>query len=682
MPRPIVSKEFYVPVLILFAVLLVLMPRNPKFNYDYKKGSPWNYETLIAQFDFPILKTEAQIQEQREKAGSSVVPYYRWSDDVVARNLKAAQRLQFGDSKVKDAAIDAMNAVYSKGIVPDEGVRTDKNVDASSAVLFIQKDKRAQKYPATEVYLQSEARDKLLSLVTQEVGRGNVDSLLHASGIYDLIVPNLMYDKQTTQLIHAESADDISPTIGFVNAGDLIVSQGEMVTSEIAQVLDSYKAEYEDSVGSIGPGILRWLGNGILALALIAAFLLTLYITYPEIFKESNSFAYLVLVFGIAAVGAILGSKLSGQVIYMIPFTLTALYLQAFFKNKVILPICILSLIPLLAFAHDGVVLFVMFTVAQIVCIFTFSYFSRGWRQFINAGIVFLTLLVVYFAFRLIDMVNGNAYFAVIYLFVGSFLAVAGYPLVYLFEKLFNLVSSSRLQELCDTNNPLLQKLEATAPGTFQHSLQVMSMADACARAIGANVLLVRAGALYHDLGKMENPQCFIENESLVPGQAGEYHKNLTAKESARDIIRHVDDGLAIADKARLPQVIKDFISSHHGTALTGYFYNKWVNSGGDPEDKADFTYHGCKPRTREEMILMLCDTIEAASRSLTERTPEAFSTLVNRMVDAKMRDGQCERCELSIKDLNVVREVVKTYLGQLYHGRVAYPKRKQKTTK
>ena len=143
-----------------------------------------------------------------------------------------------------------------------------------------------------------------------------------------------------------------------------------------------------------------------------------------------------------------------------------------------------------------------------------------------------------------------------------------------------------------------------------------------------------------------------------------------------------MDDGLAIADKARLPQVIKDFISSHHGTALTGYFYNKWVNSGGDPEDKADFTYHGCKPRTREEMILMLCDTIEAASRSLTERTPEAFSTLVNRMVDAKMRDGQFERCELSIKDLNVVREVVKTYLGQLYHGRVAYPKRKQKTTK
>ena len=201
MSRPLVSKEIYVPVLILFAVLLVLMPRNPKFNYDYKKGSPWNYETLIAQFDFPILKTEAQMQEQREKAGSSVVPYYRWSDDIVGRNLKAAQRLSFGDSRVKNAAIDAMTAVYSKGIVPDEGVRIDKNVDVSNAVLFIQKDKRAQKYPVTEVYLQSEARDKLLSLVTQEVGGANVDSLLLASGIYDLVVPNLEYDKQTTQLI-------------------------------------------------------------------------------------------------------------------------------------------------------------------------------------------------------------------------------------------------------------------------------------------------------------------------------------------------------------------------------------------------------------------------------------------------------------------------------------------------
>lgn len=661
---------------ILFLVLLIALPRNPKFNYDYKKGSPWSYETLISQFDFPILKTEEQLQEQ--KAASYTVPYYKFSEEVVAENMKKAEALDIGSQALKSKAIAVMDELYSKGIVSDEGVKVDKNAVSEAAdVLYIQRNKRAQKFPSTEVYREAEARDRLLSAVSAAVKDVNVDSVLRESGAYELIVPNLLYDKQTTQLVHAEATEAVSPTQGFVSSGELIVSQGEIVTEEIAQLLDSYKAEYEASVGSSGPGVLRWTGNAILVLALLVALCLSIYFTSPSLFSEFNRFAYLLFIFALASLMALSVRKINPQLLYLMPFTLPAVYLTAFFRNKVIVPICILSLFPLLIVAHDGVVLFVMFAVAQLVCMFSIQYFGRVWKQFINAGIVFLTLTAVYFGFRLIDMVNGNVYLSLAYLFIGSFLLVLGYPLIYLFEKMFNLVSNSRLEELCDTNNKLLHKLESTAPGTFQHSIQVMNMADAAARAIGANVQLVRAGALYHDIGKMENPNCFIENESLIPGQSGTYHGCLSPKESAHDIIRHVDDGLALAEKYRLPQVIREFIATHHGTAVTGYFYNKYVNAGGDPADKADFTYHGHKPQTREQMILMLCDTIEAASRTLKEHSPESYAAFVEKMVSSKVDDGQLEENEMSIKELNIVKEVLVGYLNQVYHGRVAYPKRR-----
>ena len=336
-------------------------------------------------------------------------------------------------------------------------------------------------------------------------------------------------------------------------------------------------------------------------------------------------------------------------------------------------------MLPLLIFTHYGVVLFVMFLFAGFVAIFAFRYFYKGWQQFITGLIIFLALAVTYFGFRFIDTISGNVALTLTSLFLGSILTVLGYQLVFLFENIFNLVSNSRLAELGDTSNKLLRELEAKAPGTFQHSLQVMSMADAAARSIGANVLLVRAGALYHDIGKMSNPQCFIENEALLPaeGTTTGYHANLDARQSARDIIAHVKDGMELADRYKLPQVIKDFIQTHHGTTRTGYFYNKYINDGGDPTDTADFYYPGVKPFTKEQVILMLCDSIEAASRTLKASTPEDYSNFVEKMVDAKMSAGQFDESSISIRELNMVKESLKSYLAQLYHERVVYPKMK-----
>lgn len=677
LPRVSINYRVLIPLVVLFLVLTLIFPRTAKFSYDYRKGSPWSHETLLAQFDFPILKTDEQIREEKSRSKSVVIPYYRYRQDIVDNCRKAAEGIDMGGySYLRPLIVASMDGIYSNGVVPDEGVKFDGHSDPSGAVLYIQKDKRAGKKPVSEVFKESEAKNRLLSDIAAKYPRINADSVLRSAGIYDFIVPNLEYDPKTTELVRSESSNQVSTTQGFVSAGQLIVSEGEIVTAEIAQMLDSYKVEYENSMGYGGPRILFWLGNAFIAFALVLLFFLMIYFLNRRLFMDHRKFLYLIFIFIIASVLALIINKFAPRCLYMVPFTLTALYLEAFFKNKVIFPICCVSFLPLLVFAENGVVLFVMFLLASIVAVFTFRFFNQGWQQFIMSGIVFVSILVTYFGFRMIDMVNDDPYMAVLYMFIGSMLIVAGYPLIYLFERMFNLVSSSRLRELCDTNNKLLRELEHKAPGTFQHSLQVMNMCDAAARAIDANVLLVRAGALYHDIGKMKNPLCFIENESMSPGGV-HYHEHLSPKESARAIIKHVSDGLELAAENRLPDVIQDFILTHHGTSNTSYFYNKYLNEGGDPNDVSDFFYKGRKPQTKEQIILMICDTLEAASRTLKDNSAATFSVFVENIVASKMKIGQFDQADISIKDLNTVKETLKAYLSQIYHERVVYPQRK-----
>ena len=677
LPRVSINYRVLIPLVVLFLVLTLIFPRTAKFSYDYRKGSPWSHETLLAQFDFPILKTDEQIREEKSRSKSVVIPYYRYRQDIVDNCRKAAEGIDMGGySYLRPLIVASMDGIYSNGVVPDEGVKLDGHSDPSGAVLYIQKDKRAGKKPVSEVFKESEAKNRMLSDIAAKYPRINADSVLRSAGIYDFIVPNLEYDPKTTELVRSESSNQVSTTQGFVSAGQLIVSEGEIVTAEIAQMLDSYKVEYENSMGYGGPRILFWLGNAFIAFALVLLFFLMIYFLNRRLFMNHRKFWYLIFIFIIASVLALIINKFAPRCLYMVPFTLTALYLEAFFKNKVIFPICCVSFLPLLVFAENGVVLFVMFLLASIVAVFTFRFFNQGWQQFIMSGIVFVSILVTYFGFRMIDMVNDDPYMAVLYMFIGSMLIVAGYPLIYLFERMFNLVSSSRLRELCDTNNKLLRELEHKAPGTFQHSLQVMNMCEAAARAIDANVLLVRAGALYHDIGKMKNPPCFIENESMSP-KGVHYHEHLSPKESARAIIKHVSDGLELAAENRLPDVIQDFILTHHGTSNTSYFYNKYLNEGGDPNDVSDFFYKGRKPQTKEQIILMICDTLEAASRTLKDNSAATFSVFVENIVASKMKIGQFDQADISIKDLNTVKETLKAYLSQIYHERVVYPQRK-----
>ncbi len=676
---PKIPRKF-IPLLIVFAVLVLLMPRTAKFNYDYKKGSPWPYETLISQFDFPILKTDEQLQEERSQAGSIVVPYYRFSEEVSSNVIKTVQSLDLGSyNNLRPAVVTRLSDIYAKGVISDGRVKLDeRNGRVSENLIFIQRDKRAVQYPRTEVYKVSEAKDQLVALLAASYPSVNLDSLFRRAGVYPSIVPNLLFDQAMTELTHADSDDYVSPTLGYVKAEEKIVSKGEIVTAEIAQILDSYKEEYNKVFGYDGPRALLYLGNLLIALALVALLYFGIFFSNPLVFSDGQRYHYLLFVFVLTAVVTFLMERFAPGIMYMIPYPVIALYLMAFFRRRVVVPVYIISLLPLLIFCGNGMELFVMYLVAGLVTLQTFTNLSKGWLQFLNAAIIFGVEMLVFAGFRFIDAGSSAVWWMdVLQIFVGAMLTVALYPLVYLFERMFNLVSVTRLIELADTNNPLLQELSAKAPGTFQHCLQVMNMVEAVGRATDANVPLLRAAALYHDLGKMQNPLCFVENQSSSPG-AAKYHEGKSPKESAADIIRHVDDGLALADENHLPEVIKAFIRSHHGTSSTAYFLNQYLNNGGDPEDVDAFYYHGQKPTTKEEVILMVCDTIEAASRTLTEFTPEAFDRFVENMVRGKEKAGQLEDADITLREMNLMKSMLKTYLQNIYHGRVVYPKRKR----
>ena len=332
-------------------------------------------------------------------------------------------------------------------------------------------------------------------------------------------------------------------------------------------------------------------------------------------------------------------------------------------------------ILPLLIIDENGMKLFWLNLFAGWIAIISFKFLNRGWLQFMNALMIYIAMIVVEIAFRLVES-EGMAGFDItaLYLFLNALFIVATYPLVYLLEKIFMLVSISTLRDLSDTNSPLLQELAKKAPGTFQHSLQVANLAERAVAAIHGNATLVKVGALYHDVGKMNNPQCFIENEA--PGI--HYHATLSPIESAQMIIKHVPDGAELAKKYHLPQMVIDFITSHHGQSQTLYFYNKYCNDGGDPSQIDKFTYKGTLPTTCEQVTVMMADAVEAASRSLKDYSKESISELVDRILSQRISDSQLAMADISIREINIIKDVFKKHLGEIYHARIVYPKKEE----
>ncbi len=667
--NPLADYRIYLSLIFALAVNIVFFPKEGKFKYDYHVGSPWMYETLISPIDFPILKTQQELNAEMAQKATMVLPFYYMNNGVAGSQVNQLKDIQCTSSEEDNMlhyVIEQLYNMYGVGILPDMD-------NAAEGTVMVDRDKRVVETPIQELYTQSKATEYLRYHTTAAYPDINVDSLFTAYRINSYVVPNLVYDQSKTELLHREAIDYISPTKGMVYAGQFIVSQGEMVTVEIEQLLNSFKREYEITYGYAESDYGLIAGHFVICFIVLACLLAVVYFTYREILEKRKPFYYIVTLYVLMFLVAIAIRKYDQGSMYLVPCSVFAIYMVIFYKRRYVFPIYAIMLLPLLFLSEKGVELYCMNLVGGIIGIISFRYFHRGWTQFLNTLFIFIGMSLAYIGFLLsgdgtLSMFNIGDMYRIGF---NSILVVVAYPFAFIFERLFSLVSHFRLVELSDTNNKLLRELSQKAPGTFQHSLMVSNMATEAARSIGADMILARVGGLYHDIGKIANPQCFVENAAVGVN----YHKDLSPLESAQQIIRHVDDGVDIARKNKLPEIVIDFIRTHHAQTLTFYFYAQYCNAGGDPENKAPFMYHGKLPTTKEQVIVLMADAVEAASRSLKDYTAESISELVENIIGKRLSDSQLTEADISVKEIELVKQMFKEHLEQVYHGRIAYPK-------
>ncbi len=663
-------NRFLTSIFLAALIIAAIIPNEGKFKYQYAKGRPWLYETLIAPLDIPILKSEMELRAERNLKAAQIIPYYTYVGKIKTEQLFALAEIigKGEDSLLFDNINSSFQKIYDRGLVNEFA-----DTSLLDKVIIIQRGKENYETPALEVFTQKSAANYIKRSIKEEFPDMEYSEKLSDEKIYQLLVPNLVPDINNTQIAHKSAVNYISPTKGILYTGQLIVAKGETVTAEIEQLLDSYKAEYELSMGFSGSVYLLKLGHFIFVLGILLLFTILLFFLKRELLADQNKLNFMLMQFFLIVIITVLVKNINPAYLYVVPYSVFALFITSFFTSKIVLPIYLLFLLPVVVIAQSGYELFFLNALAGGVAIYTFTYWNKGWQQFVNSVVIFVCLIISYTTFRLIEdgSFAGINSSVILYFLWNSILIIAAYPALFLFEKIFGLVSNLRLRDLSDTTSPLLQALSEKAPGTFQHSLQVATLAESAARGIGAYALLTRVGALYHDIGKMNNPQFFIENQRR--GEAN-VHSGFTPEESARLIIQHVDEGVELAKKARLPQIVIDFILTHHGRSRTIYFYNQFVNNGGDPDKIADFSYKGVLPVYKEQVIVMMADAVEAASRSLTDYSEESISALVEKMVDIRISENQLYDAEISIRDIRKVKEIFKQKLLEVNHSRVTYP--------
>lgn len=666
------GPKIYLPLVLALVIFVFMLPQNPRFSYEYKKGEHWKYENLIAEFDFPLLKTEGELDAEKDSVTHVKIPFFNKKEEVLTSAVATVENLfaASDDSVSCQLITNALKTVYAKGVFDALDADHYNNLPVDAKCAIVQNYYDDEYFPIGEIHTLESARQYFKEQL-QNLDTTLPDTTYVALNPNVLVVPDLKFSSTLTDEKYSEKKFHLSYTNGYIGAGHEIVKKGQMITDDIANLLDSYKAEFDKSVAHEYPRAL-WIGLGVIALMMVVIFFFTLYFCDYKIFVQYNKYLYVLLLYvAFSVVTFFFYTRGEIDYYYMIPYSLMAMLMMAFFRKGFVMIMYFITLLPLLIVTSGTVSVFFIHLIAGFMGIYIYQTLNKGWLQFVGTFIIYVIMAAVWFGFCMIFDNVGNWYL-LLYIALAAVLSIAGYPLIYLFEKLFRLVSSDKLVELSDTSNTLLRLLADKAPGTFHHSLQVMNLADAAARAIDADVPLVRAAALYHDIGKINNPQCFTENEA--PGV--KVHDGLTPKESAQLIIKHVSDGLALAEKHNLPQVLKDFIVTHHGTTCASYFLTKYLNEGGDPEDVADFYYGGVKPVTREQVILMLSDAVEAASRSLKDYSGNNISNLVDKIAEGKANEGQFDEADITLKELNTIKDVMKSFLQQVYHSRIEYPKR------
>lgn len=678
-------------------IISYFFPSQPKFKYEYQQGLPWMHEELIAETDFPIYKSEVELAAEKDSIRMNARIFVRFDNSVLPKqeNLLFTRFEQLEpDFKSKlfkslnnntgieayqhlnDSVSKFFEAIYSKGIMAENQALYQQN---KNSVIEIIKDNVAVEESITNIRFPGEAALDLQKVIKQicislNADPVSADKFIKQLRLNELMLPNLQYDEEITKKNIESEITSISLTHGLIRSGTLIIKKGDVVTPGKYRVLESLKNENEKETGIGQNFYLRIAGKYLIIIASMLVLFLYLFHFRPEILANNNKtlFILLLVVIFISLAGLVVQSEKLH--IYLIPFALIPIIIRTFYDTRLAIYVMVITILLGAFIAPNGFEFVFMNFISGILALFTLQHPRRRSQLLITTLVVIITYLFLHFSLSLMheNTISREARMNSLWLVGNGILILTSYPLIYMFEKLFGFTSDLSLMELSDTNNNLLRTLASEAPGTFQHSLQVANLAEEVIMQIGGNPLLVRTGALYHDIGKMKMAPFFIENQ-----QSGfNPHDKLSFEESAQLIISHVSEGVKMAKKNNLPQVIINFIQTHHGTSTVQYFYRSFLKHY--PEELADisrFTYPGPIPNTKETAVLMMADSIEAASRSLKEYTERSLNDLVDNIISYQQKEGQFDDAPITIKDITIAKQIFNERLRNIYHRRIEYPK-------
>ncbi|KAF0237330.1 MAG: 7TM receptor with intracellular metal dependent [Prolixibacteraceae bacterium] len=671
---------YWVFVFGLTAVLLYLiLPGEPKFKYEYQKGFPWPHENLVAPFDFAILKSDAEFQSEKTELLKSVVPYFQYDTSLLRKNIsKLTSDFELSEdnpakTKIYYTIKKNLTEIYETGILQ----RSVESYEELTGKTEIKKRTWANvtTTAAVQLYSEKSAYNKLNDIINELKKLSNENrKWLRNISPEKYITANLEFDKATTDKEIAELTANISQTRGMVQVGERIILQGEIVDQPSFQILESLKASYQKGSSLGMKSYMSSLGRIFFILAMLSLVFSFIYIYRHDILNQHRKLAFLLMfMVGIIAVSYLI-NQFPGLHIYLVPLAVFPIIVRTFFDSRTaIFMLFVITLIIGFYAPNNYEYILVQFS-AGVVAVFSLNKMHRRVYLVKSMLLVMFTYWFVYSALNLIfegSILNFN-YNMMKWFAMSSLFILLVYPMVYIFEKLFGFISDVTLIELSDSNQPLLRKLAEVAPGTFQHSLLIASLAEEVILKIGGNPFLVRAGALYHDIGKISKPNFFIENQAIGMNP----HDDLNYIKSAELVIDHVKNGVIMARKYKLPDPIVEFIATHHGTTKANYFYLKQKQENPDKvTDQEVFNYPGPLPKSKEATVVMLIDGIEAASRSLKEKTSGNFKELINKMIDDKIKSNQLDNSLLTFSDVNIIKEILLNKLINIYHVRIEYPK-------
>lgn len=665
-------------LLVSVVTLIYFLPRESKFGYVYELNKPWHYPQLIASYDFVIYKTDDEVKRERDSVVRQFVPYYR-VDSLVAEKQIAALRKDFYAGKFRGIPVyylprlvENLRHIYARGILDVSDY--EGFLKGDSHVLRLIRGQEATTGEVENFFTIRTAYDYLLN---RDKGALSQESL-RGCNLNDYLAVNVKNDTAKNRLELQSELSQVSDNIGMVQSGQLVIDRGQIVNAEHVRILNSLKKESEQRMDPSRGYWFIFAGQVIFVILLIS-----LLFTYLKLFRRDyfSSPHSVLLLFSFVTVFPVITYLMMAHhfySVYLVPYALIPIFVRIFMDSRTSFMAVVTSSLLSALSLHSPFEFVLWQIVTGATVIYSLRELTERSQLLRTVLAVVVVGLVISIGYDLSQGLNGDAFdrSRIVYMIIGGILLLFAYPLMYFVEKLFGFTSSVTLVELTNTNNPILRKMSKVAQGTFNHSMQVSNLAAEVADKIGAKAQLARTGALYHDIGKVLNPAFFTENQSGVNP-----HDTISEERSAQIIINHVTDGLRLAEKYHLPQVIKEFIRTHHGTGLVKYFYIQYCNKHvGETVDEEAFRYPGPNPQTREQAVVMMCDSVEAASRSLKEYTEESITQLVNRIVDSQLAEGHFKECPITFRDIADAKRTLIDSLKTIYHTRISYPEIKKPT--